>query len=146
MKSLQEHLTGVLESNTPKSKQKTACVYKGRTITYRPGLFHSTGCEWDEFSKSLKYSEIYDEATFAFNYDTNVLEVECPSWRATRMVHYRFKLKRSSFEEYNTKNMVITPQDFDYYNQRGLDITQMIDVLNIACWTFNNSPEPLFDE
>lgn len=142
MKSLQEHLTGVLESNTPKSKQKTPCVYKGRTITYRPSL--SPG-EWNEFSKSHKYSEIYDEATFAFNYDTNTLEVECPNWRATRMAHYNFKLKSSSFEEYNTKNMDITPQDFNFYNQRG-DLTQMIDVLNIACWVFNNSPEPLFDE
>lgn len=145
MKSLQEHLTGVLESNTPKSKQKTPCVYKGRTITYRPGLRHTSDREWNEFSKSHKYSEIYDEATFAFNYDTNTLEVECPNWRATRMAHYNFKLKSSSFEEYNTKNMDITPQDFNFYNQRG-DLTQMIDVLNIACWVFNNSPEPLFDE
>jgi hypothetical protein len=143
MKSLQEHLTGVLESNTPKSKQKTPCVYKGRTITYRPGL--SPDREWNEFSKSHKYGEIYDEATFAFNYDTNTLEVECPNWRATRMAHYNFKLKSSSFEEYNIKNMDITPQDFNFYNQRG-DLTQMIDVLNIACWVFNNSPEPLFDE
>ena len=79
MKSLQEHLTGVLESNTPKSKQKTPCVYKGRTITYRPGLRHTSDREWNEFSKSHKYSEIYDEATFAFNYDTNTLEVECPT-------------------------------------------------------------------
>lgn len=142
MKSLQEHLTDVLESN-PTSKQKTPCVYKGRTITYRPGLF---GHEWEEFSKARKYNEIYNEATFAFNYDTNVLEVECPSWRATRMTHYRFKLKNSSFDELNRKNMVLTPQDLQYFNQRGLDLTQMIDVLDIACWAFNNSPEPLFDK
>ena len=139
MKSLQEHLTSVLESNTPKSKQKTPYVYKGRTVTYRPGMF---GVGWDTYSKSRKYNALYNEATFAFNYDTNVLEVECPSLRGTRMVHYRFKLKRSTFEDIN----VLTPQDFDYYNQRGLDLTQMIDVLDIACWTFNNMPEPSFEK
>lgn len=141
MKSLQEHLTSVLES-TPTSKQKTPCVYKGRTVIYRPGLY---GSEWEQFSKSHNYDKAFDEATFAFNYHTNMLEVECPSWRATRMVHYRFKLKQGSFDEYNKKNRDLTPQDLDYFNQRGLDLTQMIDVISIACWTFNNSPEPLFE-
>lgn len=140
-KIYQEHLNGLLES-TPKSKQKTPAAYNGRTVTYRPGLY---GSEWNNHMKARNYNELYNEATFAFNYDTNTLDVECPSWRMTRMTHYNFTLKRGSFDEYNRKNMVLTPQDFDFRSYRGLDLTQMIDVLDIACWVFNNSPEPLFE-
>lgn len=140
MKSLQEHLTELLES--PTSKQKTPCVYNGRTVTYRPGLY---GSEWAEFAKSQNYDEKYNEATFAFDYDENTLVVECPNWRGTRMAHYAFRLRNSSFDEYNAKNKDIYPQDFNHLMSGRADITQMLDVLNIACWTFNNSPEPLFE-
>lgn len=136
MESLEKY---IIEAGTPTSKQKTPYVYKGRTATYRPGMF---GVDWDTYSKSRKYNALYNEATFAFNYDTNTLEVECPGFGGTRMVHYRFKLKRSTFEDIN----VLTPQDLDYHNHRGLNLTQMIDVLDIACWTFNNMPEPSFEK
>ena len=140
MKSLQEHLTELLES--PVSKQKTPCVYNGRTITYRPGLY---GSDWAKFAAAQNYDEKYNEATFAFDYDENTLVAECPNWKGTRMAHYAFRLRNSSFEEYNAKNKDLYPQDFNQLMSGRVDLTQMIDVLNIACWVFNNSPEPLFE-
>lgn len=136
MKTLQQHLTEA-------AVQKTPCVYKGKTITYRPGLW---GKEWEDYSKLNNFPEEFNYATFKFDYENNLIFVSCPDpdSQSFRHANYRFKVPAGfgKFQSYGT----LDPSDLQPYNHRGINITLGLDMMKIACWVFNNSPEPLFDE
>jgi len=137
MKSLAEYMD---------ESRKDVCTYKGKTVTYN---IEAMGREWDDFADEKDLEQEHDFDKYTFDYKKNELLVmhEAEDNFSMRMLPFRFGLRGTTFEKLHKAGKELKPNmmvPVSAGSAAGEDSEIDNTLKMIACWIFNNSPEPLF--
>lgn len=138
MKSLQQHLNEALNN------QMVIYDEKKHLVTYP--MSRQDG--WEEFCEEndIVIYDIINQTAITFDYDKDVVMVETPMG-PERMNVYTFKSKKRLVDYYKQYIPILKPDDLKEFKvPRNNDDSALTFIKAAICWTFNTTPEPLFDE
>ena len=141
MKSLQQHLTEALKN------QPVIYDEKKHLVTYP--MSRQEG--WEKFCEEndIEDDETINYTAITFNYDDDTIMVETPeiSNGTPKMDVFDFKCKTHLMDYYKKAKVNMQPHDLKLIKSPTFYTPTFVSFLADAiCWTFNNAPEPLFDE
>lgn len=139
MKSLQQHLNEALNN------QPVIYDEKNHLITY-PMARQEGWEEWCE-QNNYKDKDFISHTAITFNYSDDTIMVETPMG-PKQMNVFIFKCKNHLMDYYKKSTVNMQPNDLKatsrYKNEN--EYYWQTHLMEAICWTFNNAPEPLFDE